>query len=121
MSAALERRSCRLSTVYPMQSGICQRNRCLASGFARLAVVKEGDEVITTSIYVYSYCGSNSPVKGQFPVFVDICPDTFNLDCKQIADKNNCENKGDYSGAFVRPSCRHDAHYGNSPEKQPSK
>lgn len=45
--------------------------------------VKPGDEVITTA---YTFAGTFQPIlhQGAIPVFVDIDPDTFNLDVAQI-------------------------------------
>ena len=48
--------------------------------------VRPGDEVITTA---YTFAGTFQPIlqQGAIPVFVDIDPETFNLDVRQIESK----------------------------------
>ena len=58
----------------------------------RACGIKEGDEVITTPFTFIATAEVVALLKAK-PVFVDICPDTFNLDCKQIADKITSKTK----------------------------
>lgn len=51
-----------------------------------------GDEVITSSFTFIASASSISSV-GAKPVFVDIDPETFNLDLNQVADKMNSKTK----------------------------
>lgn len=55
--------------------------------------LKPGDEVITTP---FTFIATASPIKmlGAKPVFVDIDPDTFNIDPSKIAEKINDKTKG---------------------------
>ncbi|MGA2526759.1 MAG: DegT/DnrJ/EryC1/StrS family aminotransferase [Smithellaceae bacterium] len=52
----------------------------------RACGVKAGDEVITTP-FTFIATAEVIALLNAIPVFVDICPDTFNLDCTQIAGK----------------------------------
>jgi perosamine synthetase len=65
-----------------------------------------GDEVIVPAFTwvatanVVLYCGAR-------PVFVDVCPDTFNIDPSQIAEKNHTKNKSCYCGTLIWSMCRY--------------
>ena len=52
----------------------------------RACGVEAGDEVITTPFTFIATAEVIAILKAT-PVFVDICPDNFNLDCNQISDK----------------------------------
>ncbi len=52
----------------------------------RACGIKAGDEVITTP-FTFIATAEVIALLNATPVFVDICPDTFNLDCAQITDK----------------------------------
>jgi dTDP-4-amino-4,6-dideoxygalactose transaminase len=52
----------------------------------RACDIKEGDEVITTPFTFIATAEVITLLKAK-PVFVDIRPDTFNLDCDKIQDK----------------------------------
>jgi len=52
----------------------------------RACDIKEGDEVITTPFTFIATAEVIALLKAK-PVFVDICPDTYNLNCTQITDK----------------------------------
>jgi len=52
----------------------------------RACDIKEGDEVITTPFTFIATAEVIALLKAK-PVFVDIRPDTFNMDCDQIQDK----------------------------------
>lgn len=52
----------------------------------RACDIQEGDEVITTPFTFIATAEVVAQLKAK-PVFVDICPDTYNLDCSQIAAK----------------------------------
>jgi dTDP-4-amino-4,6-dideoxygalactose transaminase len=52
----------------------------------RACGIKAGDEVITTP-FTFIATAEVIALLNAIPVFVDICPDTFNLDCAQIAGK----------------------------------
>jgi dTDP-4-amino-4,6-dideoxygalactose transaminase len=58
----------------------------------RACGIKEGDEVITTPFTFIATAEVIALLKAK-PVFVDICPDTYNLDCNQIADKITAKTK----------------------------
>ncbi len=52
----------------------------------RACGIRAGDEVITTP-FTFIATAEVIALLNAIPVFVDICPDTFNLDCAQIAGK----------------------------------
>jgi dTDP-4-amino-4,6-dideoxygalactose transaminase len=58
----------------------------------RACGINEGDEVITTPFTFIATAEVVAFLKAR-PVFVDICPDTYNLDCNQIADKITTKTK----------------------------
>jgi dTDP-4-amino-4,6-dideoxygalactose transaminase len=58
----------------------------------RACGIKEGDEVITTPFTFIATAEVIALLKAK-PVFVDICPVTYNLDCDQIADKITSKTK----------------------------
>jgi len=58
----------------------------------RACDIKAGDEVITTPFTFIATAEVIALLKAK-PVFVDICPDTFNLDCNQISDKITAKTK----------------------------
>jgi dTDP-4-amino-4,6-dideoxygalactose transaminase len=58
----------------------------------RACNIKEGDEVITTPFTFIATAEVIALLKAR-PVFVDICPETFNLDCSQIAGKITSKTK----------------------------
>jgi dTDP-4-amino-4,6-dideoxygalactose transaminase len=52
----------------------------------RACGIEAGDEVITTTFTFIATAEVIAILKAR-PVFVDICPDTYNLDCNKIAEK----------------------------------
>jgi len=52
----------------------------------RACGIEAGDEVITTTFTFIATAEVIALLKAK-PVFVDICPDTYNLDCNKIAEK----------------------------------
>ena len=58
----------------------------------RACGVGAGDEVITTPFTFIATAEVIAILKAT-PVFVDICPDNFNLDCNQISDKITSKTK----------------------------
>lgn len=58
----------------------------------RACGIGEGDEVITTPFTFIATAEVVALLKAK-PVFVDICPDTYNLDCNQIAGKITAKTK----------------------------
>jgi dTDP-4-amino-4,6-dideoxygalactose transaminase len=58
----------------------------------RACGIESGDEVITTPFTFIATAEVIALLKAK-PVFVDICPDTYNLDCNQIAGKITSRTK----------------------------
>lgn len=58
----------------------------------RACGIESGDEVITTPFTFIATAEVIALLKAK-PVFVDICPYTYNLDCNQIADKITSRTK----------------------------
>lgn len=58
----------------------------------RACGIKEGDEIITTPFTFIATAEVIALLKAK-PVFVDICSDTYNLDCNQIAGKITAKTK----------------------------
>jgi len=58
----------------------------------RACDIQEGDEVITTPFTFIATAEVVAQLKAK-PVFVDICPDTYNLDCSQVAGKITAKTK----------------------------
>ncbi|MEN6423602.1 MAG: DegT/DnrJ/EryC1/StrS family aminotransferase [Smithella sp.] len=58
----------------------------------RACGIEAGDEVITTPFTFIATAEVIALLKAT-PVFVDICPDTYNLDCSQIAEKITAKTK----------------------------
>jgi dTDP-4-amino-4,6-dideoxygalactose transaminase len=58
----------------------------------RACGIEAGDEVITTTFTFIATAEVIALLKAR-PVFVDICPDTYNLDCNQIAEKITAKTK----------------------------
>lgn len=58
----------------------------------RACGIKEGDEVITTP-FTFIATAEVIPLLKARPVFVDIHPDTFNMDCSRIAGKITARTK----------------------------
>ena len=77
------------------------------------AGIKRGDEVITTPFTFIATAEAISYV-GAVPVFVDIDPDTFNIDVAKIEAAINEENKGHHPGPSLRTARGHGSAYGRS-------
>jgi dTDP-4-amino-4,6-dideoxygalactose transaminase len=58
----------------------------------RACGIEAGDEVITTTFTFIATAEVIAILKAK-PVFVDICPDTYNLDCNKIAEKITAKTK----------------------------
>ncbi|KFO67612.1 hypothetical protein ER57_09635 [Smithella sp. SCADC] len=58
----------------------------------RACGIEAGDEVITTTFTFIATAEVIALLKAM-PVFVDICPDTYNMDCSKIAEKITAKTK----------------------------
>jgi len=58
----------------------------------RACGIKAGDEVITTP-FTFIATAEVIALIGAVPVFADICPDTFNIDCSRIEEKITSKTK----------------------------
>ena len=58
----------------------------------RACGIEAGDEVITTTFTFIATAEVIALLKAK-PVFIDICPDTYNLDCSRIAEKITAKTK----------------------------
>ncbi len=68
-----------------------------------------GDEVVVPAMthvataHAVEFCGAR-------PVFVDVEPDTGNLDAAALEQAVGAEDQGDHAGALSRPALRHGPH-----------
>ncbi len=76
-----------------------------------------GDEVITTP-FTFFATAEAILYTGALPVFVDIEPDTFNIDVNEIERHITKKTQGDSSCSSLRPSCRYGLHIENSQKTQ---
>jgi len=53
----------------------------------RACGIGAGDEVITVPLFTFIATAEVIALLGATPVFVDICPETYNLDCSRIVEK----------------------------------
>ncbi len=66
--------------------------------------IKPGDEVITTP-FTFVATAEVIVLLGAKPVFVDIEPDTCNIDANKIEEKITKRHQGYYTSKLVWPSC----------------
>lgn len=83
---------------------------------AILCDIQPGDEVIMPS-FTFVSTANAFVLRGGVPVFVDIRPDTLNLDETLIASAVTDKNQGHCSGALRWHAVRHGRNYGCGPEK----
>lgn len=72
---------------------------------AILADIQPGDEVIMPS-YTFVSTANAFVLRGGVPVFIDICPDTLNLDESRIEAALSKKNQGHRAGALRGHSLR---------------
>ena len=108
------------AAVIGVKHAIATTNGTTALHLALLANgIGPGDEVITVpftfiaSANVVLYCGAR-------PVFVDIEPDTFNMDPDADRSGDHAAHEGDRAGAPLRRARRHAAHHGDRRAPRPA-
>ena len=75
--------------------------------------IEPGDEVITTPYTFFATAGSHRTGWAQIPVFVDIDPDTYNIDPALIEAAITPAHEGDHSRAPLRPDGRYGPDHGD--------
>ncbi len=71
---------------------------------ALLCDLKQGDEVILPS-YTFSSCANAFALRGATPVFVDVLPDTFNIDATTMKDAFSAKTKAVLAVHYAGVSC----------------